>query len=73
MSSDNVVILPVETLLPIPVERVLDGARHLKYVLVLGWTEEGEFYAACSDGDMHAALFAATKFQHKLHAGDYDE
>lgn len=31
---------------PMPVDRVLDGARHCTDVLVLGWTADGTFYAA---------------------------
>lgn len=65
----DVVILPGWTALPIPVERVLDGAKHCSHVLVLGWDEHGEFYAAASQTTGNLEL--AAKFQHKLLAGDY--
>lgn len=66
----DVVILGGETRLPIPVERVLDGAKECDYVFVLGW-KGTEMWTAASDGDMEKALWLATKFIHKLHAGDY--
>jgi hypothetical protein len=66
----DVVILGGETKLPIPVERVLDGAKECDYVLVLGWKGE-EMWTASSDGDLAKALWLATKFIHKIHAGDY--
>lgn len=51
--KDNVVILPVVTSLPIPVERVLGKAveADLKTVVVLGYTREGEEYFASSISD----------------------
>jgi riboflavin synthase len=67
----DVVIMPGLTTLPLPVERVLDGAKGCDYVLVLGW-KDGAVHAATSEGDMEAAVFLATKFIYKVHAGDYD-
>jgi hypothetical protein len=67
----EVVVLGGLTTLPIPVERVCDGAKHLEYVLVLGWTKDGEMHTASSDGELQRALWIVTKFMHKLHAGDY--
>jgi hypothetical protein len=51
--KDNVVVLPVVTTLPIPVERVLEKAveADLKTVVVLGYTQEGEEYFASSISD----------------------
>ena len=66
----EVVILGGVTTLEIPVERVLDGAKECDYVLVLGWKGD-EMHTAASDGDLSRALWIATKFIHKLHAGDY--
>lgn len=65
----DVVMLEGWTRLPIPVERVLDNAKHCTHVLVLGWDDKGEFYAAASQTDGNLQL--AAKFQHKLLAGDY--
>lgn len=44
----DVLILPVVTSLPIPVDRVLDNAKHLETVLVVGYTKDGEEYFASS-------------------------
>lgn len=69
----EVVILPGLTRLPIPVDRVLDGAKEFKLtqVLLLGYTPEGKLYAAASQPD--GLLELAARFQHKWLAGDYDE
>lgn len=64
-------ILGCETSLPIPVERVLEGAKDLEYCLVLGIDSEGNFVAATSEGDLQRALWFATKFIHKCHSGAY--
>lgn len=65
----EVVVLGGLTTLPIPVERVLDGAKKCTHVLVLGYDENGDFYAAASQTTGNLEL--AAKFQHKLLAGDY--
>lgn len=67
----EVVILGGETRLPIPVERVLEGAKDLEYVLVLGLDSEGNFISATSEGNLQRALWFATKFIHKCHNGDF--
>lgn len=59
------------TKLPLPVERVLDGAKGCDFVLVLGWKGD-EMWTAVSEGDMERAVYLATKFIHKVHAGDFD-
>ena len=68
----NVVKLGCVTRLPIPPDDVLQGAMgKLRYVLVLGLTEDDEMHTASSDGDLRDALWIATRFIHKLHKGDY--
>jgi hypothetical protein len=68
----EVVVLAGYTKLDIPVERVLDGAKHLERVLVLGWTNDGEFWAASSHGgDGTKTADLAQRFIHKFYAGDY--
>lgn len=68
----TVVELDVKTRLPIDPNKVLQGAvDKLDYVLVLGIDKDGQIYAACSDGDMHRAVYIASKFVHKELAGDY--
>lgn len=48
--TDNVIPLNTPTTLPIPVDRVLDGAKekNLARVLVIAETEEGTLYLAAS-------------------------
>ncbi len=50
----DVILLEVETTLPIPVERVLDGARdqNLSLLMVIGRNVDGQLYAASSHGDV---------------------
>jgi hypothetical protein len=67
----DVVLLNGVTTLPIPVERVLEGAKNLDSVLVLGWTKDGEFYAAASSGSFEESTYLAQQFIHKTHSGDY--
>lgn len=47
----EVVILDVDSTLPIPCERVLNSAldAKLKEVVVAGWCEDGRFYFAMSE------------------------
>lgn len=68
----DVVVLGGFTKLDIPVERVLDGAKDLESVLVLGWTKSGQLYAASSmGGDGMRAIELAMRFQHKYLDGGY--
>lgn len=71
----EVVLLGGWTKLPIPVDRVLDGAKQheLETVLVLGWDKNGKFYAAASEADSQASTYMAQRFIHKTHAGDYGD
>ena len=52
MSNDNVVILDVETSLDIPVERVLEGGKGLRDVIVIGYDEDNLEYFASSCADI---------------------
>ena len=52
-----------ETMGDIPVESVLDGARGLTSVLVMGWTKDDEFYGASSTGDAKELLWLVEKFK----------
>jgi hypothetical protein len=68
----NVVKWTGITRLPIAPDDVLQGAAgKLDYVLVLGVEKDGRMYTASSDGNLSEALWFATRFIHKLHAGDY--
>jgi hypothetical protein len=50
--SDNVVFLNIETRLPVPIGRVLDGAREqLVDGIVIGTDHDGRLYVAASTGD----------------------
>lgn len=68
----DVVFLNVETTLPIPVDRVLDGCRDLKEVVVMGWDKDGRFILAASEADLEGIAYMAQKLLHKIHAGDYE-
>lgn len=61
-------ILPVITTHSIPVERVLDGAvaADLKYVMVIGRTQDGEFYFASTESDGGTALWEMETARLKL-------
>jgi hypothetical protein len=69
----EVVFLGGVTKLDIPVDRVLDAAKHLESVLVLGWTKDGEFYAGTSNGAAKSeeTVALAQRFVHKYYTGDY--
>lgn len=49
----DVIILPVETTLDLPLDRVLDGAREAEVscALVLGYGKDGAFYMASQECD----------------------
>lgn len=70
----DVVLMKGLTSLDLPVERVLDGAKHLESVLVLGWSKEGEFWAASSNGSAKTSeiVSLAQRFVHKFYNGDYE-
>lgn len=59
----------------VPVENVLQGAldADLGSVIVLGWTQEGEFYAAGSDGSNAEAAFLAQRFVQFIHQQAVDD
>lgn len=46
----------------IPVENVLEGARHLKMVIVMGYDEEGEEYFASSSGKNEECAWLAQRY-----------
>lgn len=63
----EVVILDTITSLPIPVERVLDGAKVCpEDVVVAGWDENGDFYLASSMTDMSEVLVLLALAQKNL-------
>lgn len=65
MTAD-VVVFPGDTILPIPVDRVLDGAKHCTEVLVLGWTEDGELWCSSSESEMAKIYWLLKKGEHCL-------
>jgi hypothetical protein len=67
----EIIVFPGWTRLPLPVERVLEGATACTSVLVLGEDADGRFYAAASVGDGHTLLWWIETFRHKLLSGDY--
>lgn len=69
----DVVRLPCITTVPLEPDFVLDAAKGCcTYVLVLGWTPEGELYCSSSDSDMREATWAMDKFRHKLLSGELE-
>ena len=68
---DNVTYLHAMTDQPLPVARVLDAAKGCTDVLVLGWTPEGDFYAASSTGDGGTLLWWLERFKYALLSGEY--
>lgn len=71
----DVVYLTGLTRLPIPVERVCDGAKDLSSVFILGYDKDGVFTCATSMGANAFPLMLqmAQRFIHKYLSGDYDE
>lgn len=63
MSDDNVVVLPVVTRLPIPVERILARAQDvgLKMAVVVGEHEDGSLYFSSSEPDGGDVLWLLEK------------
>lgn len=63
--TDNVITLDVDTTLPIPAERILEGARlnEVSPLLLIGWKPDGELYLASTHGDLgeHLILLERAK------------
>lgn len=56
--SDNVVVLPVDSRLPIPAHRVLDNTpRDMRTVIVVGYGVDGQLYVASSDSNGASLLW----------------
>ena len=53
------------TTLPIGVDKVLEGAKHLSEIVVLGWAGN-DFYMAVSDPDMKNALLLLEIAKHGI-------
>lgn len=52
----NVIDFTGQTTVPIPPDKVLDGAKVCTSVLVLGWDQNDEFYMASSDAEVGELL-----------------
>lgn len=65
-------VIAIPTLADIPVEKVLEGARSadLCCVLVLGFDEEGELFAAASTGRQATNIHLIELFKHNLLSGN---
>ena len=59
------------TRLPVPVHKVLDGARDCTEVLVLGTAADASFYAAASTNDVALVVWWLERFKHALLSGEY--
>lgn len=64
----KVTILPVETRLPVPVERILEAALESKMqrCIIIGEDENGELYFASSDADGGTVLWWMEKAKKAL-------
>lgn len=73
MSGVVLKLVPAETKLDVDARKVLQGAidQEVGTALVLGYTPDGEFYAASSTGDGGTLLYLLETFKHKLMAGDF--
>lgn len=66
--APNVAILPVITCLDLDVQRVLDGASAslLEHVVIVGTTQEGDFYFASNKSDGPECLWALEQAKLRL-------
>jgi hypothetical protein len=62
----GVIRLPVITTLDIPVPLVLDAARELRSVVVLGYDQAGEAHFASSIGSAGDMLLLVERFKQRL-------
>jgi hypothetical protein len=69
--SPNVVFLRGTTLNDVPVGRILDGARDLEHVLVIGRDAQGDLQAASSSGDVGYVFELLEEFKYSLISGVY--
>jgi hypothetical protein len=72
LSEDNLVYLDTETSLPIPVNRVLDGAHqaNMTEVVVIGWDENGDLYMSTSESDGGNVLWLLEVAKNRLLKGE---
>lgn len=65
--TDNVIYLDLDTRLPIPPNRVLEGAiGQLKEVVLIGVTKNGEEYLAASDSDPKLMSWLIERAKYKI-------
>lgn len=64
-------VIPIGTLtsLDVPVERVLDNARELEGVVVLGYTKDNEYHFASTYADGGTVLWLLEKLKQRLLTG----
>ena len=66
----DIIDLVYETIVDIPVEKVLDNAKHLMEVVVIGWDGDGEMYIALSNAYTARANFLLDKAKQELLEGE---
>lgn len=54
--SDKVIYLEGETTLPVPVDRVCEGAKEMQYVVIMGIGEDGNWELRSSESDVGKLL-----------------
>lgn len=62
----DVVLLDTVTLLDIPADRIIEGAKDLKDVVIVGWDADGEFYFASNLADGGDVLWLLEKAKKDL-------
>ena len=72
--TDNVTILNCQTKLPLPAERILNGAAKQEFqtLLLIGKTKDGEYYFAGTDSDVGVNLFLLEAARHQLLDGAFE-
>jgi len=73
MGEDNVVYLDIETTADVSVPRVLETEHFLKTAIVIGWDQEGQFYASSSTSDLKEIVFLLKLFETNLMSGAYNQ
>lgn len=63
---DKVIPLGIPTRLDVPVNQVLDNAKHLEGVVIMGYDKDGEYYFASSYADGGTVMWLLEKLKQRL-------
>jgi hypothetical protein len=62
----DIIEFPEGTLGDVPVDGVLEGAKLLQMVVILGYTKDGNEFFACSCGDFEEINWLADRYKNFL-------